>query len=441
MYKFNYKKTASNTAFTMIELSVVILIIAILMFGSFSSTGIVNNAKEKVTKDRIDVVYKALGNFLIVNKRLPCPASILNPRRGANYGKEIRNPAGQGCAGTGIYASSTSASSSSFLVSGMLPTYDLNLGEDFAEDAFGNKMGYFIDQRFTYDFISAPDPNLTLASFGTANYKNIMWIKNKNNNGEILINSDAIVTIVSAGVNGFGAFKNTGIQNTHSSLREEAENELVVEQGFNKVFFNEYNDSESFDDIVFFKTRNDFVNDFNAMFLIPCKGNDIVDSDFINSDSVKVSAYYGSKPIFATNSCPFGVESVKKSIKCDVFGKWVGLIATCPQVNSTGCSVGGTDGMKQSNVNPNSSGNGECEQYYSGSYSWICDGAGVKTVLNSCVAYCDFSAVPRGASVGKQKPGDSGIGACLYDANIFYEWSCDISGVGYVISNNCPNSP
>ena len=104
MYKFNYKKTTSNTAFTVIELSVVILIIAILMFGSFSSTGIVNNAKEKVTKDRIDVVYKALGNFLLINKRLPCPASILNPRRGANYGKEIRNPAGQGCAVTGIYA-------------------------------------------------------------------------------------------------------------------------------------------------------------------------------------------------------------------------------------------------------------------------------------------------------------------------------------------------
>lgn len=436
MYKFNYKKTASNTAFTVIELSVVILIIAILMFGSFSSSGMVNSAKINVTKNRIDVVYKALGNFLLINKRLPCPASILTPRRGANYGKEIRNPAGQGCAGTGIYASSTSASSSSFLVFGMLPTYDLNLGEDFAEDAFGNKIGYFIDQRFTYDFISVPDPNLTLASFGTTNYKNIMWIKNKNNNGEILINGDAIVTLVSGGVNGFGAFKNTGIQNAHSSLLEEAENELVVEQGFNKVFFNDFNDSESFDDIVFFKTRNDFVNDFNAMFLIPCKGNDIADSDF-----TKVSAYYGSEPIEAFTSCPFGVESVKKSIKCDVFGNWVGLIATCPQLNSAGCTVGGSGGMKQINVNPNSSGNGECEQYYSGSYSWSCNGSGVATFTNSCIAYCDFSSVPRGTSVGKQKPGDSGIGACLYDANIFYEWSCDISGVGYIISNNCPNSP
>lgn len=425
-----------NKAFTMVELSVVILIIAVLMFGTFSSSGMVNSAKINVTKDRIDVVYKALGNFLLVNKRLPCPASILTARRGANYGKEIRNSAGEGCAGNGIYASSTSANSSSFLVFGMLPTYDLNLGEDFAEDAFGNKIGYFIDQRFTYNFISVPDPNLTLASFGTANYKNIMWIKNKNNNGEILINGDAIVTLVSGGVNGFGAFKNTGIQNTHSSLLEEAENELVAEQGFNKVFFNDFNDSESFDDIVFFKTRNDFVNDFNAMFLIPCKGNDIADSDF-----TKVSSYYGSEPIEAFTSCPFGVESVKKSIKCDVFGNWVGLIATCPQLNSAGCTVGGSGGMKQINVNPNSSGNGECEQYYSGSYSWSCNGSGVATFTNSCIAYCDFSSVPRGESVGKQKPGDSGTGRCLYDASIYYEWLCDSSGGDFIIANTCPPSP
>jgi prepilin-type N-terminal cleavage/methylation domain-containing protein len=436
MYKFNLKKTSSNKAFTMIELSVVILIIAILMFGSFSSTGIVNNAKEKVTKDRIDVVYKALGNFLIVNKRLPCPASILTPRRGANYGKEVRNLVAQGCAGTGIYSASTSANSSSFLVFGMLPTYDLNLGDDFAEDAFGNKIGYFIDQRFTYDFISSPDPNLTLASFGTANYKNIMLIKNKNKNGEILINSDAIVAIVSAGVNGLGAFKNTGVQNAHSALFEEVENSLIVEQGFNRVFYNDYIDSESFDDIVFFKTRNDFVNDFNAMFLIPCKGNNIADSDFS-----KVSTYYGSKPIEASTSCPFGVESVKKSIKCDVFGNWVGLIATCPQVNFAGCSVGGSNGMKQSNVSRNSSGNGECEQYYSGNYSWICDSSGVATVTNNCIAYCDFSSVQYGQPVGKQKPGDSGTGQCLYDQIMHYEWSCDNLGNDFIIANNCPASP
>ena len=46
-----------HNAFTMVELSVVILIIAILMFGTFSSSGMVNSAKINVTKNRIDVVF------------------------------------------------------------------------------------------------------------------------------------------------------------------------------------------------------------------------------------------------------------------------------------------------------------------------------------------------------------------------------------------------
>ena len=143
----------------------------------------------------------------------------------------------------------------------------------------------------------------------------------------------------------------------------------------------------------------------------------------------------------AYTSCPFGVESVKKSIKCDVFGNWVGLIATCPQVNSIGCAVGGSSGMKQINVNPNSSGNGECEVYYSGNYNWSCNASGVATVTNNCIHYCDFSSVPRGESMGMQKPGDSGTGRCLYDAGLNYEWVCDNLGRDYIISNNCPASP
>ena len=62
-----------------------------------------------ITKDRMNVLYKALGDFLSQQKRLPCPASILVPRGGANYGKEVRD--GNYCRGLtevtpkGIYLS------------------------------------------------------------------------------------------------------------------------------------------------------------------------------------------------------------------------------------------------------------------------------------------------------------------------------------------------
>ena len=107
MDKINNK----NTAFTLIELSVVILIIALLMFGTFSSSsGIVNNVKDNITKDRMNVIYNALGNFLLQKKRLPCPASILLPKGDVNYGKEVRNSSTLECNGTGIYSSNSLSS-------------------------------------------------------------------------------------------------------------------------------------------------------------------------------------------------------------------------------------------------------------------------------------------------------------------------------------------
>ena len=110
----NKKLLKKNRAFTFVELSVVILIIALLMFGTFSSSGVVNNMKENITRDRMNVLYKALGDFLLQQKRLPCPASILVPRGGANYGKEVRD--GNYCRGLteetpkGIYLSNINGS-------------------------------------------------------------------------------------------------------------------------------------------------------------------------------------------------------------------------------------------------------------------------------------------------------------------------------------------
>ena len=438
-----------NTAFTMIELSVVILIIALLMFGSFSSSGMVNSAKERVTRDRMKVVYEAMGNFLLQKKRLPCPASIKLPRGDDNYGKEIRSSTSQECytvnqADNGIYSSNSIGSED--LVYGMVPIYDLNLGADFAEDAFGNKINYFMHQRFAYNYISAPDAYLSLSSFGTASYKDIMIIKERNQGGEVVINSDAIVVLTSAGVNGLGAFKNTGIQNTtRSGNAEEVENDVVnIQSGsdplavrFNKVFYKDFESEEIFDDIIFFKTRNDFVNDFNAKSLIPCKGMEINDTDFD-----KISKYYG-EVLYASSPCPLESESVKKTLKCDAFGRWNKLVPACPGFSIQTCTVGGSAGMKSKIVNANTNAeDGECEVDYKGTYSWSCNinlsgstGTGV-IVANKCVPYCVFSST-AGMLGQKAVPDSYGTGSCSAGYTGSYTWSCSLSGVGSILANNC----
>jgi prepilin-type N-terminal cleavage/methylation domain-containing protein len=430
----NNKLLTKNRAFTLVELSVVILIIALLMFGTFSSSGVVNNVKENITRDRMAVIYNALGDFLTQQKRLPCPASILEPRGGSNYGKEVRD--GNFCRGLteatpkGVYLSNVNGQSSyDKVVFGMVPTNTLGLSEDFAEDAFGNKISYFIDEDFTYNFISDPDVTLSVPSFGTANYKNTLYIKERRNNSENFINSDAIIVLVSGGVNGFGAFKNNGIQNSRSVYSaEELENDVSNLsndglQHFNKIFYSNYDDSENFDDILLFKTRNDFVNNFSAMFLIPCKGSNILDKDF---EANKKSIYYGAGDLVAYNGCGLGNESIKKTIKCDSFGNWTGLIIACPGSLIVQCTIVEGNGIVQKIVNANTSKDNEIcnQQYYSGTYSWNCSPSGVATVTNNCVAYCTFTINDKTIKV---KPGESVAEDCPF-GNGYYGLNCSLTG-------------
>ena len=432
-----------NTAFTIIELSVVILIIALLMFGSFSSSGIANSAKEKVTRDRMRVIYEAMGNFLLQKKRLPCPASILLSRGDTDYGKEIRTESGD-CydPNKGVYPSNAPLSSN--LIFGMVPISELNLGADFGEDAFGNKINYFMDKNFGSNYIEVEmlDPFLSIPSFGTANFKDVMIIKERNQGGEVVVNSDAIVVLMSAGSNGFGVFKNTGIKNPRSSNIEEVENDVFNIQfsnseNFNKIFYKDFESEEFFDDIIMFKTRNDFVNDFNLKSLIPCRGTDINDNDFN-----KISKYYG-QGLNASSPCPLTSESesIIKTLKCDSFGRWIKLVPACPGISIQTCTVGGIEGMKSKVVNANSSaGDGECEVDYKGSYSWSCTtnqsgSAGTGAVVNNCFPYCVFPQ-ENGMLGQKGAPGESGAGSCSAGYNGYYTWSCNSSGVGSVV-NNC----
>ena len=443
----NNKLTTKNRAFTFVELSVVILIIALLMFGTFSSSGVVNNMKENITRDRMNVLYQALGDFLLQQKRLPCPASILVPRGGANYGKEVRD--GNYCRGLteatpkGIYLSNiTGQSSHDKVVFGMVPTNTLGLSEDFAEDAFGNKISYFIDEDFTYNFISEPDVSLSVPSFGTANYKNTLFIKERSNNGENFINSDAIIVLVSGGANGFGAFKNNGVQNSRSvNSAEELENDvynLTIDgnQHFNKIFYSNFEDSENFDDIVLFKTRNDFVNNFGAMSLIPCKGDYISDKDF---EANKESIYYGAGDLTAYNNCGLGNESIRKTIKCDSFGSWTGLIVACPGASILQCTIPGGNGIVSRIVNANTSKDNEpCnQQYFSGTFSWNCGSEGVIAVTNNCIPYCNFDI--NGKNI-KVIPGESISEDCASGFDGYYGLNCTLTGVAET-TNNCAARP
>src|SRR3989338_7419279 len=118
-------KKVFKKAYSLIELSIVILIISILITGALTvSVGSVNNAKIKNTNDRLQQVYKALGNFLVANKRMPCPASLKKIKTtDSDYGAEVGSQGA--CSGSGVYQSTTSAN----LVYGMVPRSEEHTSE------------------------------------------------------------------------------------------------------------------------------------------------------------------------------------------------------------------------------------------------------------------------------------------------------------------------
>ncbi|MFM2200516.1 MAG: hypothetical protein RL769_571 [Pseudomonadota bacterium] len=414
--KICLKKLKTNkSAYSLLELSIVILIISILISGAMTmSVGTLNTAKNKSTQDKYAEIYKALGNFLLTNRRLPCPASLKKLKNSdSDYGAEVAN-----CSGTGVYQSTTSTN----LVYGAVPVKALGLANDMAEDAFESKLVYLIDKRFAVasdssstnmvvqggsvgeqqNFtISLPSGNqidsILFASYGLPNTstwtinsschasgslsivqanclgRNSCTVFSSNSvfgdpcpgigkalairysysalnatstfstspsTGIITITekpagvaqnatSDAILVLISLGANKAGAFNTTAnTQNARSSDADELENDIAnfvdgnpSTATFNNTIVVNSENSELFDDLVFFKTRNQIVNDFNAMFLIPCFN---AGASFNNAN-----AFYGNL-VYASSSCASPNEDKRLSRKCEAFGNWVDVVRACP---------------------------------------------------------------------------------------------------------------
>ena len=138
-----------------------------------------------------------------------------------------------------------------------------------------------------------------------------------------------MILLISLGANKSGAFNsNANSQNTRSSDIDEMNNDITSfsdgnpsSASFDNVIIASSENSEIFDDIVLFKTRNQIVNDFNAMFLIPCYD---AGASFGN-----VSAYYGTI-VYATASCASPNEDKRLTKKCEAYGNWVDVVKTCP---------------------------------------------------------------------------------------------------------------
>lgn len=343
---------SSRKAFSLLELSILIIVVAVIATGALlNNVASVNSDKMQITNYRIQKIYQALGSYLLVNGKLPCPAPITSIKlTSSNYG--IAASEDGNCATTGgVYQSDITGAEN--LVYGMIPVKTLGLENDFAEDAYESKFDYIIDKRFT-----------NVSTFSTTNVNNT----NSNSNSSCSMikvtfrgvtlsdeyqnscDDRALFVIVSHGNNKLGAFNvNSASINNSSTNQDEIDNSATnfldgvtntasfsvnkrieassTTNSGTKTFYN------VIDDIVFFRSRDNMVKDFNAFSKIDCLANGYNSGDVSYGGTTMTwpQAKYGQIAV-ATSSCPDGYKGgvSKPTKKCGPLGIWQsGVITEC----------------------------------------------------------------------------------------------------------------
>jgi prepilin-type N-terminal cleavage/methylation domain-containing protein len=141
----------SEKGFTLIEITIVIVIAGILL--SLLSSALLSYVKKNritTTEHRMEKIEEALEQYLTVNRKYPCPASRIVGPDNATFGREVTVDCNT-AAGSGAGVTAPTVRAGGVRI-GAVPTRVLNLPDEFMADAWGNKFTYAV----TEDLASSP---------------------------------------------------------------------------------------------------------------------------------------------------------------------------------------------------------------------------------------------------------------------------------------------
>lgn len=184
--------------FSLVELALVMFIVSLLLAGILVPLSIQRELRDYAeTKRKMDQINEALIGFVLVNGRLPCPAS----------GTVADGAAG---AGTELLAGNTCTS-----YTGVIPWVTLNVPET---DEWGGRFTYKVDSVFA-DAIAAatygcvPTINPTQSSFALCAVGSLSVQSRTPAKAQYaLTNANLPAVFISHGKNGSGAYRTSGTQ-------------------------------------------------------------------------------------------------------------------------------------------------------------------------------------------------------------------------------------
>lgn len=293
-----------NNAFTLLELSVVLLISALLLVISFEgSKYILIRNQVQATEKKLDAIEKAIEIYVRANGHLPCPTYMNN-----SDGDEVPN-----CYNFTATNETTGVHHINQVMNGGVPFKTLNLSYDYAYDSWGNK--------FTYSMYQPATKNIrNLADDGSTRYLSVYENRIQSDN---LISNKVLYAIVAHGKN-----KNCGYNAKTGKIadcRSGADYPNAGKSDKQNIIY--FPNNEVADDIVRYKTVSQAVTDFELDDLNCCVTTDIV-NDLLSSlkvTGVSFSGFNSKCTYLMYNEEKESSNSSKYRLKCFKYGR-LGLI-------------------------------------------------------------------------------------------------------------------
>lgn len=200
-----------NRGFSLVELTIVLIIVALLSTGLMVGMSAQRNVSENLdAQHQLENIREALLGFALSKGRLPCPAKPTLANSDLGAGEE-----------------------SCPLEHGVLPWVTLGLPES---DPWGNRFSYFVGGAFTGIIATGAQASFTLDTTGTADIKDSTAATS-------YIASELPAVVVSHGSNGAGAYQPSGAK-IPNGIGDELENSDA------DLAFVSHTPGDAFDDLV-----------------------------------------------------------------------------------------------------------------------------------------------------------------------------------------------
>lgn len=300
----------SSRGFTLIELSIVVVIISMLLSLGL---GVLNaqlvSAAQAETKKRQAIIKDALTAYLGANKRLPCP-DIPNNTHGTTDTSQVTG--GEDRAG-GI---PTGACSGNI---GVVPYATLGLGRELAQDGWANFMSYSIPAGSG----TCPGTGINWslsACFGAAKDSPYSLFEGTVA-APIPAATHVLAVVVSHGPNGFAAWGRQGSRNVLPLRCEEAHNAIATVSGCTLTANNFYKgDRTEVDDVVAYLTHDEAINALVTQGTLKSVEGQLVE------DLAKLrSAKLNKKALLPDVDCSTSVLDTGETLPSDPWGNSYGV--------------------------------------------------------------------------------------------------------------------